>query len=377
MLKKTWRRLFTTDNSRGMGDEAKRMAVLSFLSYAECWNLKPERVEEGVRKAVNTAGPALGVDEIVWGPTAYRKKGILLTDSLMYAVRDKSAKYTLVIRGTNPGSITSWIFQDLSVNGLVPWTRRSPKTTHRNAWISMATDNALDIHETLADKGKTVLEWLLGLLKENSAERIELALTGHSLGGLMSTVFALYLRDELVSRKLDKRVAITICAFAGPTAGNQAFSDALEAEFGDALSLYDNPLDIAPLAWEEHNLASVMPVLYEPTIKPNKIQRDALSTFEEAVRGLGYTKPAKRIKQVPSSVIEVPFDDFLLEAVVQHVAAYAEEALKGAAKPVDAEVRLIVKKLLGVAQLSNIGQPNISGRNAVRKQKLKALAKRF
>lgn len=365
-----------------MPPDDARLAILSYLSYAECWNPNREKVERGVREAVERCAADSGVGEIVWGPVAYRKKGLLLTDSLMFAAKipgkdgDGTERYALVFRGTNPGSVTSWIFQDLAVSGMIPWTRRSPNTTHRDAWISMAADNALDIHETLADGGKTAFQWLMGLLAADSRKRVALSLTGHSLGGLMSTAYALYLRDELAAAGLAKRVELSVCAFAGPTAGNAAFSDALEREFGNALALYDNPLDIAPLAWEERNLESVMPVLYEPTIRPNGLQKEALASFAAAVRGLGYAKPARRVRPVPSSIVEVPFNDYLLEAVAQHVASYAEEALRDAPESARATVRAIVKKLLGVAQFAKFGTGPLSWIDS-RKQKMRALAKLF
>lgn len=382
MLRNRLARFFRNKTEGTMSVADSRMAILSYLAYAECWNPKPARVEAGVRSAVEAAAGDIGVRKIVWGPVAYRKKGLLLTDSLMYAVQDTAGekegeeRYTLVIRGTNPGSVTSWIFQDLSVHGLVPWTRRSPKSVHRNAWISQATDNALEIHETIEYRGKTALQWLLSILETASGKTVELKITGHSLGGLMSTVFALYLRDELAAAGLSKRVKLSVCAFAGPTAGNKGFSDALLKEFGSDLSLFDNPLDLAPLAWEERNLASVMPALYEPVIKPNRLQRDALSAFAEAVRGLGYTKPHGRVKTVPSSVVEVPFNDFLLEAVVQHLAAYAEEALRGRREATVETVRNIVKKMLGVAQFAKFGKVRF-GPLDQGKKKLKSLAKLF
>ncbi len=382
-MRNTPKRPFFAERERGaMPPDDARLAVLSYLSYAECWNPNREKVERGVRAAVERCAADSGVGEIVWGPVAYRKKGLLLTDSLMFAAKipgrvgAETERYALVFRGTNPGSITSWIFQDLAVSGMVPWTRRSPKTKHRDAWISMAADTALDIHESLADGGKTAFHWLMGLLAADSRKRVALSLTGHSLGGLMSTAYGLYLRDELAAAGLEKRVEINVCAFAGPTAGNAAFSDALEKEFGNGLALYDNPLDIAPLAWEERNLESVIPVLYEPTIRPSKLYKEALSSFAAAVRGLGYDKPARRVRPVPSSIVEVPFNDYLLEAAVQHVASYAEEALRDAPESARDTVRAIVKKLLGVAQFAKFGKGPLFWIDS-RKKGMRALTKLF
>ncbi len=371
---------FHDGRKRQIPDRDARLGILSYIAYADCWIPKASRVEEGVRSALDLLARPVGVAETVWGPVAYRKKGILLTDSLMFVVKDSVTRgkgtdsYTLVIRGTNPGSLASWIFQDLAVSGLVPWRRRSPKSPLENAWISMATDNALEIHQSLEYRGKTVLDWLVSLLAGNKSAKIDLSITGHSLGGLMSTAFALFLREELAAAGLAHRVNFSICAFAGPTAGNGAFSAALEEAFGDGLTLYDNPLDLAPLAWDEKNLSGRMPTLYEPAIRPNGIERDGLAAFAQAVRGLGYAKPVRRVAAVPSSVVEVPFNDYLLEAIVQHVVPYAEEALREAPGHAVDVVREIVKKLLGVAQFAKFGRGRLFS-NGNRRRRLRRIAK--
>ena len=79
---------------------------------------------------------------------------------------------------------------------------------------------------------------------------------------------------------------------------------------------------------------------------------------------------------MPSSIVEVPFNDYLLEAVAQHVASYAEEALRDAPESARATVRAIVKKLLGVAQFAKFGTGPLSWIDS-RKQKMRALAKLF
>lgn len=339
-------------------EDPERMTLLSYLAYAGCWNPSPKRVAAEVAQALEATRGELGFTDVPWGPVAYRKRGILLTDSLMYLLREPSEgeeiRLTLVIRGTNPGSLSSWIFQDLSVNGLVPWTRKSPASPHRDAWISMATDTALEIHASLEWKGQTLLAWLLRLLRNEGNAPVRLSVTGHSLGGLMAGVFALYLKEALEAEKLGDRVRFTIHALAGPTAGNRAFAAALDQSFPDNLRSYENPLDIAPLTWAERNLSERIPSLYLPSIKPNKLEADTIAAFARGVQGLGYEK-AGLVVEVPSAVVEVPFDDFLLEAVVQHVAAYPEAALHRRESEIPATaaaIRRIVDKLLGVARFA-------------------------
>ncbi len=345
---------------------AERMTLLSYLAYAGCWSPSPARVEREVSKALETARGELGFSDVPWGPVAYRKRGIILTDSLMYLVREpsdgKELGMTLVIRGTNPGSVSSWIFQDLSVNGLVPWTRRSPSSPHRDAWISMAADTALEIHADLRWRGQTLLGWLLDGLRADKGKTLSLAVTGHSLGGLMAGVFALYLKEALEAEGLGSRVRFSIHALAGPTAGNGAFARALERSFPGSLTAYDNPLDIAPLTWVEANLDQRIPSLYLPSIRPNKLEAEAIAAFARGVQGLGYEK-AGTVVEVPSAVVEVPFDDFLLEAVVQHVAAYSEAALHRTARDIPdtaAEIRRIVDKLLGVARFARFDKMRLA-----------------
>lgn len=94
-----------------------------------------------------SAAKELEIEGIAWGPAAHRGEHELSSDALALAVKNVSRtgipSYTIVLRGTNPVSLSSWLFQDLDVAGMVPWTRCSPDSVESNAWVSKGTDRAV------------------------------------------------------------------------------------------------------------------------------------------------------------------------------------------------------------------------------------------
>jgi hypothetical protein len=89
---------------------------------------------------------------------------------------------------------------------------------------------------------------------QNSGEN--LIVTGHSLGGCLTTAGAAWLHNQLPN------VNITPFAFAPPTAGNQAFANYYNSIFPDAYCCV-NTWDIVPMAYE--NVAEIQNVYPAPS----------------------------------------------------------------------------------------------------------------
>jgi pimeloyl-ACP methyl ester carboxylesterase len=309
-----------------MNDDA-RMLLFAFLAYYDFYQPSVERLQENLAAMLKPLALPLGFSGISWGPAAHKGDG-LLSDALMYAVKhprlDGGAEHTLAIRGTNPLSIPSWLFQDLNVAGLVPWSRQSTRDVPSGAYISKATDTSIAIHRGLSSGGVSVLDWLVGLLRAPGDAPVRLNVCGHSLGGLQATTFALWLRDQAAALGLDSRLELKIYAYAGPSAGNDGYAAYLDAQLGGRYASYDNYLDIATHVWQEDEVYGILPGIYEG-IPMNDWEKSAYRGLRDNIRGLRYKKLGNRV-DVPSGLIGGLPADYLVQAAAQHVVPYLDYA---------------------------------------------------
>ncbi len=340
------------------------MTLFSFLACLDCFETDMGKLEQKLSECLLSVKKEMAFTDIAWGPVAFKKGLETQSESLVYAVKntvsrtlpgshvpvgsapaDPVPEYTIAIRGTNPCSIFSWIFQDLNVGRLVPWSRQSPSTKGRKARISKATDTSLAIHKKLESGGKTVLSWLLEIADAAPGHKITVNVTGHSLGGCMCTAFATYLHDEISALKPEYTVDIRVYALAGPTAGDEVFAQYAESIFGESLNRYTNRYDIATHVWSEADMNNFLPAIYSPRIELKALEKDALNYFCKKVKNLGYTQPGAHI-DIPSIVFDViPFRDYLMQAVYQHVIPYFESALKDSPRKVIDIIFEILKNL--------------------------------
>jgi pimeloyl-ACP methyl ester carboxylesterase len=93
------------------------------------------------------------------------------------------------------------------------------------------------------------------LRKTLAATQAELIVTGHSLGGALATMVALWLQDQLPKGGGPSNVRITPYTFAAPTAGNQAFANLYDAKFPNS-SRYVNSRDLVPMGYA--NIATMV-----------------------------------------------------------------------------------------------------------------------
>jgi hypothetical protein len=210
-----------------MKEEAKDL-LLAFLACQSCWKSSTEELVKDVADTIMSAAKELEIEGIAWGPAAHRGEHELSSDALALAVKNVSRtgipSYTFVLRGTNPVSLSSWLFQDLDVAGMVPWTRCSPDSVESNAWVSKGTDRAVSLinglqTDQLVAGGQSLGNWVLEQVRQ-AEKGIDITVTGHSLGGLLAPVYGVYLHDMLQAQGLRERVALSAYGFSGPSAGN-------------------------------------------------------------------------------------------------------------------------------------------------------------
>jgi hypothetical protein len=172
--------------------------------------------------------------------------------------RASANEYIVVVRGTNPLSIASWVQEDFDVKAKVPWNPKADLTKAEEGSISNATATALRVHAALSDGGATLLDYLAAAVA--STPGATFSFTGHSLGGCMAPVLALKFAESSGVRK----EKVSVYAYAGPTPGDFAFKDYMTGVFSlfGTVSFVRDSQDVVPHAWNVKDLDSTK-ALYE------------------------------------------------------------------------------------------------------------------
>lgn len=300
-----------------------QMLLFSFLSYYDFFQPDTERLEKNVNAMLLSVKADMQFSGISWGPAAYKDKAVL-SEALIYAVKNKrndaKDEYTIVFRGTNPLSIQSWLFQDLNVAGQTPWNRQSVHTESDSSYISKASDTSLSVHTGVRYENTTLLEWICNLIKNAGGAKIKINICGHSLGGLLSSTFALWLTDELTAMNLFDKLELSVYSFAGPGAGNSSYADYLNVKIGSKYTAVNNNLDIAPIVWKESDMYDVLPGIYGD-IRMNDIENDLYTALCRNVFRMDY-QTLKTNMTIQSEIFRDLPSDYLIQAGFQHVVPY-------------------------------------------------------
>lgn len=219
----------------------------------------------------------------------------------------------IVTRGTDITS-DAWgdlvqAYEDLGVLSQqpLPWLSDSSILVAEGTLYALAAINGLQ------SGGVGLQEYLASSLGNPANERPVLVLTGHSLGGCITTVAAPWLQWSLAQAGVT--VPIVPVTFAAPTAGNAAFANYFQQRFLYA-PRYVNNLDLVPLAWD--NLEG-MKSLYNPC--QIDVPWFASLTLDGAILamdgvGVSYLQPAQSAVLKGTCVPGV--DDWYTEVAYQH-----------------------------------------------------------
>jgi hypothetical protein len=303
-----------------MANKKKEMIILSFIAYRGFWETDPQKIEKKIAETLSLKilRPFIGKQELVWGPALY-KGDHFLDAAMMYAVRNqnKPSEYTVVIRGTNPISLWSWLNEDLKINKQFPWVTGSPPAS---AKISEASENGLALlqgikpADSIPGAGTTIQQFLQDTITRGEANTIYV--TGHSLGGCMAPTLALWLKDTMAS--LDN-VELSVYAYAGPTAGNEAFAQYSDNRFLENCNRFACHYDIAPHWWNEDTLEK-MYTLYEPDISPGELDKVLIHKAVKEAKDKGYTQ-ITNLRRVPGEIY-TRIEEYIIQAIYQHVFPY-------------------------------------------------------
>ena len=216
--------------------------VISYLQLCQL-SYQPPKV---IPHAVAALHPK-GSWKCVWGPAQSADQSNLAFVAAYYESPGVPAFVVVAIRGTDV-AVDAWgvivqMWEDLDVLDPVafPWMPASS-----GALVASGTLDGLGVVQQLTDGGQRLLPFLLDFLGKPENRQARLVVTGHSLGGCLTTVVAPWLQVSLGRQGIDN--AIVPVTFAGPTAGNPAFAASYSSSFPASLR-YFNSLDVVPLAW--------------------------------------------------------------------------------------------------------------------------------
>lgn len=316
----------------GLGDKERLLCSMALLAYSGSLD------QEASREQLSLGLTQLG-QELVWGPAFHAGPGELVDDAMMYIAKScQSEEYTVVVRGTNPLSLHSWIDQDLKVAPpLTDWAsilRGNPKpsTDPKVPSVSQGACLTLSLCTALTPKAGYQGEGLgfAAFLASRLSPSAQLNFTGHSLGGLAAPTLAIWFLQKY-PEYLDSSKKVFVCPFAGPTAGNAAFADLsqqiLDPGNKGRCICHNNALDVVPRAFAE---LEVVRTIFEPDLKTPFLFQDLITMLEKSVTSK-YCDLYDISKDVPSVYkgfkTTSGFADFFLELCWQHSVPYFEASL--------------------------------------------------
>lgn len=252
----------------------------------------------------------IGTWKSVWGPVTYTQSEICTscrTDNTMMLLKGKDPKepskdmYVVAIAGTNFTSLFDWGDEDFLSTTLAKWpdlpTQGSsnlayfsspessiePSVTNSGNFISFGISSGLDIlFNRMSYEGKTLAEYLKQEF-QSQQNPIELAVTGHSLGGALSPCVALALKDNQSYWDPNQKATVTTYPFAGQSPGNDKFA----AYFSSRIKSEDfhghyNSYDVVPKGFQESDLNQVQDIY--TTISPELAKQCVIGKIIHCVK---------------------------------------------------------------------------------------------
>ena len=225
--------------------------------------------------------------QVVWGPVVWSHNPAAvpaIADNTMVLFYSPSQnQFVVAIAGTNIDSIYGWFTEDFQVHTTVTWqsvvgTGVTIPSSYANAAIAQGTFDGLSaLLGMLETNGNTMLVALQNVLTSTTLKvpaGANVAVAGHSLGGALSPVLALYMQNLQSWNAGGKVTTIGAWPTAGPTPGESNFASyyayvvgqtPTSGQAGLTYTSKYNSLDVVPHAWQSSSIAQI-PFIYEPNI---------------------------------------------------------------------------------------------------------------
>ncbi|MER5350226.1 IPT/TIG domain-containing protein [Kitasatospora sp. NPDC002551] len=227
--------------------------------------------------------------------------------------------FAVVVRGTT-ANVTD-LLEDLDVGTVVPFTAGgSPQPVSVSKGAMTAFTEVVGMTDGSSPTGSTLVQALTGLFAASPTPPAVYVI-GHSLGGCVATMLALYLQARTWDGVSPTFGVIT---FAAPTAGLQDFADYFGSVKWTVNLGYANDYDLVPLAWSSLDTAkSWYPAVHGP-VATDEV-KDLLIPELEALTGPNtYAQPDNTFGLNPDydtfdgTVVRHSTADFFGQAGYQH-----------------------------------------------------------
>jgi hypothetical protein len=190
----------------------------------------------------------------------------------------------------------------------MPWALDDP------ARIASGTLDGLAIIRELTPPAnpQTLTQFLQTFFAQPANASVTTVVTGHSLGGCLATIVAMWIRVLLLP---SYRGAIQPITFAAPTAGNSDFAKYYDELFPQARRL-QNTLDVIPLAY--YDLDAICGI-YGMLETPDPVWLALLGTEKALeIMGASYAQPAQGQQILQGSFFPSDSTDWYAQALHQH-----------------------------------------------------------
>ncbi|HXV78982.1 MAG TPA: lipase family protein [Candidatus Binatia bacterium] len=295
------------------------MMTLAAITYAPA-----EDIGSYLLPTTNPPNATNGDWTLVWGPTVTAiDKGNLM----FVAYNGSTNQYTIAVRGTYPYfslALLVDLYQDLDVSHPHPWEYPSVS----GALVAGGTIDGLNDLVAMSSDGVAFHTFIESKIAPSGAD---IFVTGHSLGGALTTVLAPWLVYRL--SQINAKNAVLPYTYAGPTAGNTAFASFYTGLFKNS-SRYYNVIDIVPKAWAD--LSSIKNLYSSPGPACPWELKDTIGLTSDWLKAIkvSYTQPNGAGESLPG--VPSPASDFFAEALDQHDHNYYLKLLGAPTVPITA-----------------------------------------
>lgn len=255
----------------------------------------------GMIKNTQVPQPGTAVWRCLWGPAQNDDDANLVFVAGYFPDPNAAPESIFVtIRGTDVDIDDIWgilwqIREDLDAGDPqpMPWALNDP------ARVASGTLDGLTTVQGLADftqppEKETLTQFLTTFLSNPANANVTTVVTGHSLGGCLATIVAMWIRTLPLP---NYRGTIQPITFAAPTAGNGNFAKYYNELFPSARR-FQNSLDVIPLLY--YDLGAIDGI-YGGLLPAPDYVRAGVALMEEEAGGAGYTQPAQGQQILPGT----------------------------------------------------------------------------